>query len=147
MTRVLLDSSTLFDLQRAVKRPGAPWAQTCLANLALYRKHHDKLTISGLTVFEYLEGLYLTGDSAAIAGFYQNLLPRYEVIQPTIEIEAKAAEIHATLRHTCQTIDAPDTLIAATAIVHDLPLVNANTRHFPRVTAAGFPLRLDNWRD
>jgi len=118
-----------------------------LAKLAAYEQHFPKITISGITVFELLEGMYRNHHADEIAQFIEKFLPNYDVIQPTIEIEAKAAEIHARLRQTGQTIDAPDTLIAATAIVHDLPLVNANTRYFPRVTIAGFPLRLENWRD
>jgi len=58
-----------------------------------------------------------------------------------------AAAIHAKLRQSGQGIDVPDTFIAATAIIHCLTLVNANTRHFPRVVAAGFPLKLENWRE
>lgn len=147
MDKALLDSSTLFDIQRAIKKPSAPWAQNTLVNLLAYLKHHPKLTVSGLTVFELLEGLYRGGDPQAIADFHQNVLPRYEVIHPDAQIEDKAAEIHAKLRLAGQSIDVPDTLIAATAIIHGLTLVNANTRHFPRVVAAGFPLQLENWRD
>ena len=46
-----------------------------------------------------------------------------------------------------ETIDVVDTFVAATAITHGLTLVNANTRHFPRVVSAGFPLVLANWRN
>lgn len=147
MDKALIDSSTLFDIQRALKKPGASWAQSSLGKLLAYRQHHQKLTISGLTVFELLEGLYRGGDPQAIADFHQNVLPSYEVIHPDTQIEDKAAEIHAKLRLSGQAIDVPDTLIAATAIIHGLTLVNANTRHFPRVVTAGFPLRIENWRD
>lgn len=62
-------------------------------------------------------------------------------------VEDKAAEIHAKLRQVGLAIDVPDTIIAAMAIVRSLTLVNANTRHFPRVAGAGFPISLENWRD
>ena len=146
MDKGLIDSSTLFDIQRALKNPSAEWAQNSLGNLLAYLQRHQKLTISGITVFELLEGLYRGGDKKVISEFHTKLLPTYEVIQPSTEIEDKAAEIHAKLRLAGQSIDVPDTLIAATAIIHNLTLVNANTRHFARVAGAGFPLKTDNWR-
>jgi tRNA(fMet)-specific endonuclease VapC len=145
--KALIDSSTLLDISRAMKGGRAPWATHTLGKLADYELQFPKLTISGVTVFELLEGLYRGGAAKAITEFHTKLLPGYEVIQPTTEIEDKAAEIHAKLRLAGQSIDVPDTLIAATAIVHGLTLVNANTRHFPRVAAAGFTLQLENWRD
>jgi predicted nucleic acid-binding protein len=125
--KALIDSSTLFDIQRAIKKPAAPWAKNTLGNLLAYRQHHPKLTISGLTVFELLEGLYRGGDPQAVGDFHQNLLPRYEVIHPDAQIEDKAAEIRAKLRLAGQSIDVPDTLIAATAIIHGLTLCPATT--------------------
>jgi tRNA(fMet)-specific endonuclease VapC len=145
--KVLIDSSTLFDLQRAIKKPTAPWARNSLAHLLAYRRRFAMLTISGLTVFEMLEGLYRSGRTESTADFHQNVLPNHEVIHPDAQIEDKAAEIHAKLGLAGLSIDVPDTLIAATAIVHKLTLVNANTRHFARVEGSGFPLRLANWRD
>ncbi len=147
MAKALIDSSTLFDISRAMKGRNASWATNTLRNLADYEQNFHQLTISGITVFELLEGLYRGGDANAAAAFRANLLPGYEVIQPDPEIEDKAAEIHAKLRLSGQAIDVPDTFIAATAIIHGLTLVNANTRHFPRVQAAGFPITLENWRD
>jgi tRNA(fMet)-specific endonuclease VapC len=145
--KALIDSSTLFDISRATKGRKDEWATNTVGKLANYELQFPKLTISGITVFELLEGMYRGGEARAIAEFHTKLLPRYEVIQPSIEIEDKAAEIHAKLRLAGQSIDVPDTLIAATAIIHSLTLVNANTRHFPRVAAAGFPLKFENWRD
>jgi tRNA(fMet)-specific endonuclease VapC len=147
MDKALLDSSTLFDITRALKGRKGVWATNTLGRLAEYERHFPRLTISGITVFELLEGLYRGNETEAIEEFHGKLLPGYEVIQPSIEIEDKAAEIHAKLGLAGLSIDVPDTLIAATAIVHDLTLVNANTRHFARVEDSGFPLRLANWRD
>jgi predicted nucleic acid-binding protein len=145
--KCLVDSSTLFDISRALKGRKGPWATNTLGRLADYELRFPKLTISGITVFELLEGLHRGGDMDAVTEFRTKLLPRYEVIQPDTEIENRAAEIHAKLRQTGQAIDVADTFIAATAIINRLVLVNANTRHFPRVIAAGFPLNLENWRD
>jgi len=69
------------------------------------------------------------------------------VIRPDAQIEDKAAEINAQLAKAGKTIGVVDTFIAATAIIHNLALVNANTKHFPRIQTAGFPLTSNNWRD
>lgn len=147
MDKALIDSSTLFDISRALKGRKAPWSTTTLLKLVNYEQQFPVLTISGMTVFELIEGLHRGGDPSAVENFHRYLLPRYEVIHPDAQIEDKAAEIHAALRKSGKGIDVPDTFIAATAIVRGLTLVNANTRHFPRVVAAGFPLNLENWRD
>jgi tRNA(fMet)-specific endonuclease VapC len=45
----------------------------------------------------------------------------------------RAAEVHVTLLRRNQIIDLADTIIAATALEHDLPLFTLNTAHFQRV--------------
>jgi len=112
-----------------------------------YQQVHPQLTICGMSVYELLEGFYRGGDSAGLARFYSSTLPTCEVIEADIRVHDKAAEIQATLRRLRQTIDVTDSFVAATAITHGLTLVNANTRHFPRVVSAGFPLVLANWRN
>ena len=74
-------------------------------------------------------------------------MPAYEVIYPDEKIIAIGAEINAALADAGQSIGLADTLIAATAISRGFTLVNANTKHFPRVQAAGFKITLENWRD
>jgi len=98
------------------------------------------------TAHEILDGLYRGPVPAAPQEFLTQILPAYEVICPDEEIIASAAKINATLAKRGQSIGLAGTLIAATALARNLTLVNANTKHFPRVPAAGFPLTLENWR-
>lgn len=112
-----------------------------------YQRPHPKLSISGLTVFELLDGLYRNGDQLAIREFHSFLLPSYEVIRPTAQIEDKTAENNAALAKARKSIGVVDTFIAATAIIQNLTLVNANKRHFSRLNAEGFSLGIENWRE
>ena len=105
------------------------------------------LTLSTFTVFEHLDGLYRSGQATAAKDFSRMVLPKFEVIDTDHTIVALGAEINAALAKSGQSIGVVDCLIAATAISRNLTLVNSNTRHFPRVVAAGFPLTLENWRD
>jgi tRNA(fMet)-specific endonuclease VapC len=145
--KVLIDTSTFFDIRRAPKNLKAPWAQNTLYKLVQYQAHHPKLTVSAFTVFEHLDGLNRQGKQTEAAEFMTRVLPSLEVIYPDQEIYALAAAIHAALAVAGKTIGVPDTFIAATAIIQKLPLVNANTKHFPRVQAAGFSVALENWRE
>lgn len=45
----------------------------------------------------------------------------------------RAAEIYVTLKRTNQLIGAEDILIAAIAVVNELPLLTLNTKHFSRI--------------
>lgn len=147
MVKALLDTSTYVDMRRMPNHRRAPWAQNTLQNATAYGAHHERFTISSFTAFEILEGIYRDSGSEAADRFVATILPNYEVIYPDAEITFLAADIHASLARSRQSIGVVDTFIAATAITGDLTLVNANTRHFPRIVAAGFALRLENWRE
>ena len=57
-----------------------------------------------------------------------------------------AGRIYADLERTGQPIGLADSAIAATALQHDLMLVTGNVKHYQRIQALGYGLRLDNWR-
>jgi tRNA(fMet)-specific endonuclease VapC len=145
--KVLIDTSTFFDIRRAAKNPKATWAQYTIHRLLQYQAHHPKLTVSAFTGFEHLDGLHRQGKKAQANEFRAKVLPSLEVIYPDEATYALAAEIHAALPGTGKTIGLADTFIAATAITQKLALVNANTKHFSRIHVAGFPIILQNWRD
>jgi len=145
--KALLDTSTYLDLRRAGKSRRQLWAQNTLRHAIAYRDEYPKLTISAYTVFEALEGIYRDAIPGADEEFITKVLPGFEIVYPDQKVLALGAKINATLAVGRQSIGIVDALIAATAIHHDLTLVMANTRHFPRVIAAGFPLTLTNWRE
>lgn len=147
MFKALLDTSAYLDVRRAGKNLRSDWAQNTLRHLGEYKSHHPRLSISSFTAFEILDGLYRGPGAEAAARFTIEVLPTYEVIYPDAEITYLAAEIHAALANARQSIGVADTFIAATAVAKGMTLVNANTRHFPRIREMGFPIALSNWRD
>ncbi len=50
------------------------------------------------------------------------------------------------LLDTGQPLGRIDPMIAAIAVRLGLTLVTGNTAHYQRITALGYPLKLDNWR-
>ena len=83
MDKALIDSSTLFDIHRAIKKPSASWAQNSLGKLLAYRQHRQILTISGMTVFELLEGLYRGGQVKQAVGSVSTDLQSHAKTQRT----------------------------------------------------------------
>lgn len=67
--KALIDSSTLFDVFRALKKPSAQRAQNTLAKFVAYRLQDGRLTIGGMTVLELFEDLYRCGKPERNCGF------------------------------------------------------------------------------
>lgn len=79
--------------------------------------------------------------------FHRKAPNAFQFLDANGSIAFLAAEIMAKLDAKELRIGIADSLIAGTAIHNDMTLVTSNTRHFLRVTEAGYPLRLDNWRN
>lgn len=146
MPRALIDTSTYLDILKAADNRSASWAENTAKHVLEYLGDHPMLTISAFTIFEVLDGIYRKRVHGAGEEFLNNILPSLDVIYPDQTVMALGAEINAALTLVGSTIGGVDSLIAATAIVHKLTLVNANTKHFQRVNAVGFPLMIQNWR-
>ncbi|WP_437962098.1 PIN domain-containing protein [Sorangium sp. So ce119] len=65
----------------------------------------------------------------------------------TTTVAELAGRIRADLERLGSKLTIEDTLIAATAIRHGLPIATGNTRHFVKIQDAGYPLVLENWRE
>lgn len=106
------------------------------------------LFLSAIVMGEIRFGIALMREPArraVLASWYASLAETYaDVILPiTLEIAEHWGELAARLRNVGRPLDAPDGLIAATAIVHDLTLWTRNTRDFE-----GTGARLFNpWED
>lgn len=91
------------------------------------------LAISLMTLGEVYEGVYYGRDpNAAEAGGF-DLVERLEVLPLDEAVLRRFARLRGYLRQRGALIGDPDTLIAATALEHDLALVTQNLRHFRRV--------------
>jgi tRNA(fMet)-specific endonuclease VapC len=58
-----------------------------------------------------------------------------------------AGQIYGVLEQTGKGIGWADCLIAGVALAQGRVLVTGNVRHFMRITAAGYPLEIVNWRE
>jgi len=147
VAKVLLDSTTYMDLEKAPKFRFHDWAVTSVKNVILYRRTNGNPFLSVVSVAEILRGLHRDVDSSKVITFKQNVPLNFEFLNVTSEISYLASEILAQLDKEGLAIGFPDSLIAATAIHHGFDLVTSNERHFRRVVDLGYPLTLRNWRE
>ena len=105
-----------------------------------YLQEHRRLTFSLITRFEILRGLKAKAATAQLVTF-RALCSASQILPVTDEVVEVASDVYATLHRNGTLITDADILIAATALVFDLPLVTNNTGHFSRVRS----LSLLNW--
>ena len=97
LNKALLDTSVIFDLERAVNNPNRPWAEATLRNAFEYRNQYRQLTISSSTYFEILAGHVQVGDSAGFEAAVNMGSTAWEIIYPTAENTELAARIYGVL--------------------------------------------------
>jgi tRNA(fMet)-specific endonuclease VapC len=112
---------------------------------AEYRRQFGRYSVSTPTITELVKGFQKQGREDRIQALLNGLTTE-EVLSLDRETAVIAGRIYGRLEQAGQPIGRLDPLIAAVAIHHNLELVTGNTKHFERVVALGFPLRLGNWR-
>jgi tRNA(fMet)-specific endonuclease VapC len=85
--------------------------------------------LSVVSVYEIEVGAYRAGRPSDI----DPLQVKFTILPITEEIARRAAWLDAGLIRQNLQIGAKDIFIAATYLVHDLPLLTVNVRHFDRV--------------
>lgn len=93
----------------------------------------EGLAISLITYGEIFEGIRRGRDVERHERSFRHFVRRVYLLPLTIEIMERFAHIRGELRAQGQLIGDLDTLIAATALEHDLMLITYNTRHFNRI--------------
>lgn len=111
-----------------------------VAKLDKYLQEFGFVTMSVVTYYEVLNGLYFKDAKSQLAKFEQ-FVQLNEVLPLTQEIAKISAEVYADLRKKGQTMGHNDVLIAGTAIANNITLISNNTNHFGRIEG----LDLDNW--
>jgi predicted nucleic acid-binding protein len=138
MDRSLLDTSTVSDvIQPATKR-----FPTVADHLQRYLRAHRYLTFSEISCYEVLRGLRKKNASSQLRQF-QAFCQRCELLPVSYEVLDKAAALWADGQRRGMVVDDSDLIIAATSLMHDLPIVTANPKHFEWVGG----LKLSNWRE
>ncbi|WP_437573605.1 type II toxin-antitoxin system VapC family toxin [Sorangium sp. So ce887] len=139
MKKALLDTDILSEITKA-KSPAV------VARARSYVAFHGRFTFSVVSVMEVVAG-YSQRQAEQKTRQFLEMAHRSEVLLLDAIAAELAGRIMADLQMAGTPIGVPDTMIAATAIHHGLPLVTGNTSDYSRVQSAGYPLILENWRE
>ncbi|TYT62887.1 type II toxin-antitoxin system VapC family toxin [Natrialba swarupiae] len=111
---VLRGSSDVAELIEDVDASGAPF-------------------VSAVTVMELHEGIHLADSTDDERATVRKLLTDIDELPFDRECAIRAGRINADLVSSGEPIDETDVMIAATALVHDYPVVTRNVDHFERI--------------
>jgi tRNA(fMet)-specific endonuclease VapC len=139
MTKTLLDTDLLSEVLR---RRNARVQQRAEA----YLKDHERYTVSAVTMFEVTRGWHHAGRTERADKFLEWAAGHVHVLPFDAECAKVAGRVGGTLLKNGTPIGLADVLIAATAIVHELPIATGNTTHYERAKPFGL-LGLENWRE
>ena len=137
MHKTILDTDILSEFLRGKNLIVARRVET-------YLGEHGHLTMSVITAFEIIRGRHQAQQFERAAQFLE-WTKCAELLAFDQNCARIGGEIAGALLRNGTTVGVADTLIAATAITHDLTLVSANVEHYQRMAAFG--LRIENWRD
>ena len=90
------------------------------------------ISISTLTVFELMEGAYLSNSESELATTI-NIINGIRNIEINREIASEAGKISSLLKRKGRAIGVGDILIGATAIAGNRTLVTRNIKHFSHI--------------
>lgn len=138
MNKSLLDTDTLSGINKAHDT-------VLLTNAERYLATYGFFTFSSITVMEVVRGYFLARRLEKLTEFLSSLVD-HEVFPFSTTTAELAGKIDADLLRNGLPIGRADPMIAATAIEHDLVLVTNNVKHFERIQALSYPLRLEHWR-
>ena len=120
MGPILVDTSVIIDYFRKTKKD-----ETFFVQLT---KNYS-IAISNITKFELDIGIRQIRQSIFLEELYANI----DIIELNTACTDLAAKLHRDLKAKNQLIALPDLLIAATAVVYELPLATINLKHFQRI--------------
>lgn len=121
---MILDTSFLIDVLRGENTIGEA-VQTV--------DEQGTARVSSITVMELWEGVHLAESSERERTVVKELLEDLREAPFDRECGTIAGEIAAELHRNGEPIEDADVMIAATALVHDVPVVTNNVAHFERI--------------
>lgn len=121
---MILDSTFLIDVLRG---------EETVAQLIEELDATGTPFVSAVTVMELSEGIRLTEATEAERSAVEDLLTDVNELPFDRECAMRAGELNAHLITAGKPIDETDVMIAATALVHDRPVVTRNVDHFDRI--------------
>ncbi len=141
MERSLLDTDIFSETLRGRD-------QAIRAQADGYLEVFGRFTLSVITVTEMVDGFRRQQRDDRIAVLLAEIeAAAHEILVLDLEAAKIAGSIFGDLHRTGQPIGNADPFMAAIAIQAGVPLVTGNTKHFERIQALGYPLRLEDWRE
>jgi tRNA(fMet)-specific endonuclease VapC len=134
MNKAILDTDVLSAVMRQ--------DENALAEASKYLAVYSYLSISTISRFEILRGLYAKQADSQIAAF-DVLCQSLEIMPLTDSVVVRASQIYGDLYRSGRLIGDADILIAATCLEAGYDCVTNNTSHFTRVDG----LEVRNWLD
>lgn len=122
MEIICLDTNVLIAHKRAKK---SDKDQTFLFKLS---KEFNRFAVSCVTVYELLRG-----DNQDEDIYWKTMFSNMLVLDFDINCAEHAAKIYQNLKKRGLLIEAEDSLIAATALSHQMKLATTNVKHFARI--------------
>ncbi len=119
-SRYCLDTNVLIDFLRN-REPGASAVEKAVKGAECF--------VTSVTVYELLFGVARARKQIG----EEALLGVMSVLPFDGDVAREAASLHAALLHDNRDIGVKDIFIAATCLVHDIPVLTSNKRHFSRV--------------
>ena len=121
---MILDSAVLIDVLRG---------SSDVAELIEDVDARGTPFVSAVTVMELHEGIHLADATADERTKVRQLLTDINELPFDRECAVRAGRINADLVSSGEPIDETDVMIAATALVHDYPVVTRNAARFERI--------------
>lgn len=121
---MILDSTFLIDVLRAERTVG---------DLVEDVEQSGPPFVTTVTVMELHEGIHLADSSEREHEAVSELLEGLNELPFGRKSAIRAGQINAELVEAGEPIDETDVMIAATALVNDVPVVTRNVDHFDRI--------------
>ena len=121
---MILDTTFLVDLLRG---------ESELKEAARHVDDHGIAAVSTITVMELGAGIHRADASETERERVETLLSDIREVPFDRDAAFRAGELNVQLARSGTPIDVADVTIAATALVHDQPVVTRNVDHFERI--------------
>ena len=120
ITKILIDACVLIEHFRSKKKENTLFEK--------FLQQRQRLYVSAVAKYEVLSGTYERDLSE-----WQRIFENITVLAFDDTTIMTARDVYRQLKQDRKLIDTSDILIAATAIVNDLPLATLNRHHFERI--------------
>lgn len=122
---MIVDTDVLIDLMQGDER--------AVRRIAALEDDHVRLRISAVSLFELYHGVERVRNAAERRTVIERVLETRETYPADGAVMKKAGRIDGRLAAAGRAIGMGDTIVGATALVHEEPVLTRNVAHFERI--------------